>query len=70
MNSNHGLCLSSVILSGLFCTIAMKETANNETCKLSNRQGLMQDKIIASHTYFGEHMDVNCSASLQTFKFV
>ena len=48
----------------------MKETANNETCKLSNRQGLMKDKIIASHTYFGEHMDVNCSTSLQTFKFV
>ncbi|KAK2193100.1 hypothetical protein NP493_17g06000 [Ridgeia piscesae] len=26
----------------------------------------MQDKIIASHTCFGGHMDVNCSASLQT----
>ena len=24
------------------------------------RQGLMQDKIIVRHTYFGEHMDVNC----------
>ena len=23
-------------------------------------QGLMQDKIIASHTCFGGHMDVNC----------
>ena len=23
-------------------------------------QGFMQDKIIASHTYFGGHMDVNC----------
>ena len=25
-----------------------------------NAQGFMQDKIIASHTCFGEHMDVNC----------
>ena len=33
-------------------------------------QGFMQDKIIASHTCFGRHMDVNCSASLQTFKCV
>ena len=23
-------------------------------------QGFMQDKIIASHTCFGGHMDVNC----------
>ena len=23
-------------------------------------QGFMQDKIIASHTCLGEHMDVNC----------
>ena len=30
-------------------------------------QGFMQDKIIASHTCFGEHMDVSCSAGLQTF---
>ena len=33
-------------------------------------QGFMQDKIIASHTWFGGHMDVNCSASLQTLKCV
>ena len=25
-----------------------------------SQQGFMQDKIIASHTRFGEHMDVNC----------
>ena len=24
------------------------------------KQGFMQDKIIASHTCFGGHMDVNC----------
>ena len=24
------------------------------------KQGLMQDKIIASHLCFGGHMDVNC----------
>ena len=24
------------------------------------RQGFMQDQIIASHTCFGGHMDVNC----------
>ena len=23
-------------------------------------QGFMQDKIIDSHTWFGEHMDVDC----------
>ena len=23
-------------------------------------QGFMQDKIIASHTCFGGHMDINC----------
>ena len=27
---------------------------------LALHQGFMQDKIIASHTCFGEHMDVNC----------
>ena len=26
----------------------------------------MQDQIIASHTCFGGHMDVNCYARLQT----
>ena len=26
----------------------------------------MQDQIIASHTCFGGHMDVNCYPSLQT----
>ena len=30
----------------------------------------MQDKIIASHTCFDGHMDVNCQATLQTFKCV
>ena len=29
-------------------------------------QGFIQDQIIASHTCFGGHMDVNCLASLQT----
>ena len=24
------------------------------------KHGFMQDQIIASHTCFGEHMDVNC----------
>ena len=28
--------------------------------KLAYIQGFMQDKIIASHTCFGGHMDVNC----------
>ena len=31
-------------------------------------QGFMQDTIIASHTCFGGHMDVNCLASLRTFR--
>ena len=28
--------------------------------KLDRMQGFMQDKMIASHTCFGGHMDVNC----------
>ena len=32
--------------------------------------GFYAGKIIASHTCFGGHVDVNCSASLQTFKCV
>ena len=28
------------------------------------KQGFMQDKIIATHTCFGGHMDVNCYAKL------
>ena len=27
---------------------------------MNGSQGLMQDQIIASHTCFGGHMDVNC----------
>ena len=27
---------------------------------VETKQGFMQDKIIASHTCFGGHMDVNC----------
>ena len=30
------------------------------THQQSAEQGFMQDKIIASHTCFGGHMDVNC----------
>ena len=33
-------------------------------------QGFMQDQIIASHTCFSGHMDVNCWASLQALKYV
>ena len=29
-------------------------------CREGVDQGFMQDKIIASHTCFGGHMDVNC----------
>ena len=32
----------------------------NITAGLCVSQGFMQDKIIASHTCFGGHMDVNC----------
>ena len=32
----------------------------NLTVALTGGQGFMQDKIIASHTCFGGHMDVNC----------
>ena len=33
-------------------------------------QGFMQDNIIASHICFCGNMDINCLASLQTFKCV
>ena len=57
--SNHGLSLPIVILPGLFCMITMKETANNETSKLSNRNtspvGIMckhRRGFQQSHPYF------------------
>ena len=39
-----------------------------EAQHIQSQQGFMQDQIIASHTCFGGHMDVNCYASLQTFE--
>ena len=35
------------------------ERPRRTRCNLSVSQGFMQDKIIASHTWFGGHMDVN-----------
>ena len=35
-------------------------TLVNITDWINPFQGFMQDKIIASHTCFGGHMDVNC----------
>ena len=32
----------------------------SKTSRLPCMQGFRQDKIIASHTCFGGHMDVNC----------
>ena len=32
----------------------------NGTVTTTVHQGFMQDQIIASHTCFGGHMDVNC----------
>ena len=32
----------------------------NASDRLPYNQGFMQDNIIASHTCFGGHMDVNC----------
>ena len=45
-------------VDGLICTYTYKSYFRMRNICLS--QGFMQDKIIASHTYFGGHMDVNC----------
>ena len=49
------LCMSK--LSALHCPC---KTLLNKTTVNSYQQGFMYDKIIASRTCFGEHMDVNC----------
>ena len=40
----------------------MKRSSTSEVTSagVGGGQGFMQDKIIASHTCFGGHMDVNC----------
>ena len=64
------LCLmiqSVVKKQATFCSIAFSQE-NSTNCPCSNILGpflcdiqcFMQDKIIASHTCFGGHMDVNC----------
>ena len=50
LRKNHDLMYAAGFLEGVF-------TARY---KLTSAQGFMQDKIIASHTCFGGHMDVNC----------
>ena len=56
-------------------TVVPPVTHNTDSRSSSNyttvglHQGFMQDKTIARHTCFGGHMDVNCQASLQTFKY-
>ena len=47
-----------VYISATLCKINLKYL-NSQFVPI-NRQGFMQDKIIASHTRFGGHMDVNC----------
>ena len=43
------------------CAFLNKENKLILSCIIvANHQGFMQDKIIASHTCFGGHMDVNC----------
>ena len=41
------------------CTLTKLSTVKMAVC-VTVFQGFMQDKIIASHTCFGGHMDVNC----------
>ena len=54
----------------VFSLLVFAHNHSNPIGLICTVQGFMQDKIIASHTCFGGHMDVNCSASLQTFKCV
>ena len=50
LNGVTGVCVDYCVVLNLY--------VNNYT--LTHTQGFMQDKIIASHTCFGGHMDVNC----------
>ena len=53
---------SPMHLSELCCSLQTKSLVLNlarDMCR-PTMQGCMQDKIIASHTCFGGHMDVNC----------
>ena len=49
-------------------TVVNSANVSNIVNKAVLKLGFMQDKIIASHMFCG-HMDVNCKAILQTFKF-
>ena len=46
------------------------EVSLSSEIEYNNIEGFMQDQIIASHTRFGGHVDVNCSARLQTLNIL
>ena len=54
-NHMHGIKINSYNTSHI-----SPGNQRTETSGVGGSQGFMQDKIIASHTCFGGHMDVNC----------
>ena len=50
--------LDSVVVR-LLCILTML-IDNQELPSYSGQQGFMQNQIIASHTCFGGHIDINC----------
>ena len=56
MSNGRGLIMEGLIPIATGKTSQSTDTGVTVTCD----QGFMQDKIIASRTCFGGHMDVNC----------
>ena len=54
--------MTSVCITSEYCTLIYYDARFDPKTILVNMlwQGFMHDQIIASHTYFGGHMDVNC----------
>ena len=52
--------LSSQMLRLNMPSVCDKVVMKDNKQYVTYRQGFMQDKIIASHTCFGGHMNVNC----------
>ena len=65
-NSDQEVGLTSVFSEGhrfVVCILPYRQwllCSDHRQCNVSHMQGFMQDKIIARHTCFGGHMDVNC----------
>ena len=48
------------IMVGPTVIVMVSQMVSSIVGQYNGQQGFMQDKIIASHTCFGGHMEVNC----------